>query len=127
MKIIKQRELEEFVTYAHIFDLREQEGRGFMFDCDEDGNVEVLPPGTQDNYSKCISGEYDVVDKGIRKFRHTYWHPAVGICDDCGSEVELRGFTNTCDCGADYNMSGQRLAPRSQWGEETGEPWYECY
>ena len=31
------------------------------------------------------------------------------------------GFTNTCLCGADYNMSGQRLAPRSQWGEETGE------
>lgn len=39
----------------------------------------------------------------------------------CGNEVYCGGFTNTCDCGADYNMSGQRLAPRSQWGEETGE------
>jgi hypothetical protein len=29
--------------------------------------------------------------------------------------------TNTCDCGADYNMSGARLADRSQWGQETGE------
>jgi len=40
---------------------------------------------------------------------------------DCGSSVACRNFTNTCECGADYNMSGQLLAPRSQWGEETGE------
>jgi len=24
-------------------------------------------------------------------------------------------------CGADYNWNGTRLAPREQWGEETGE------
>lgn len=46
--------------------------------------------------------------------------PAHGVCP-CGSTVYLTGFTNTCDCGRDYNMSGQLLAPRSQWGEETGE------
>lgn len=39
----------------------------------------------------------------------------------CGEWVLCAYFTNTCSCGADYNMSGQRLAPRSQWGEETGE------
>ena len=39
----------------------------------------------------------------------------------CGRDVEFSKFTNTCECGADYNMSGQQLAPRSQWGEETGE------
>jgi len=42
-------------------------------------------------------------------------------CTDCGREVLCYGFTNTCECGADYNMSGQQLAPREQWGEETGE------
>lgn len=47
--------------------------------------------------------------------------PAIGKCD-CGTEVELDGFTNTCDgCGSDYNWAGQLLAPREQWGEETGE------
>ena len=46
----------------------------------------------------------------------------------CGSEVVCEDFTNTCDhCGADYNFNGDRLAPRSQWGEETGEHWSECY
>lgn len=39
----------------------------------------------------------------------------------CGQEVYCSGFTNTCECGADYNHAGQLLAPRSQWGEETGE------
>lgn len=42
---------------------------------------------------------------------------------DCGREVECSGFTSTCDCGLDYNGSGQQLAPREQWGEETGEHW----
>lgn len=41
---------------------------------------------------------------------------------DCGGTLDLEGFTNTCPkCSADYNWNGQRLAPRSQWGEETGE------
>ena len=49
--------------------------------------------------------------------------PAVGLCP-CGQEVELGGFTNTCDnCGTDYNWAGQALAPRECWGEETGEHW----
>ena len=30
-------------------------------------------------------------------------------------------LAHTCDCGADYNWSGMRLAPRECWGEETGE------
>jgi hypothetical protein len=32
-----------------------------------------------------------------------------GECEDCGCEVYLARFTNTCYCGADYDMSGQRL------------------
>ena len=40
----------------------------------------------------------------------------------CGHEVQLLKLTNMCgDCGRDYNVSGTLLAPRSQWGEETGE------
>jgi hypothetical protein len=61
----------------------------------------------------------------ITKRRHEDYQgsPAEGKCERCGRVVELYGFTNTCEgCGADYNMSGQLLAPREQWGEETGEP-----
>jgi len=42
------------------------------------------------------------------------------LCD-CGREVDLVGFTNSCSCGADYDSAGNLLAPREQWGEETGE------
>lgn len=42
-------------------------------------------------------------------------------CEQCGKKVVCDGFTNTCSCGADYNWNGTRLAPREQWGEETGE------
>lgn len=44
----------------------------------------------------------------------------------CGEWLHCGSFTNTCQCGADYNMSGQRLAPRAQWGEETGEHPLDC-
>jgi len=41
---------------------------------------------------------------------------------DCGAEVECSSWwSNACDCGTEYNGAGQTLAPRSQWGEETGE------
>ena len=59
----------------------------------------------------------------IIKRRHAdyYKSPAVGLCD-CGCKVELPDFTNTCPrCKTDYNSSGQQLASREQWGEETGE------
>jgi len=45
----------------------------------------------------------------------------------CGKMVACNAFTNTCECGVDYNFAGERLAPRSQWGEETGENWTDCY
>lgn len=54
------------------------------------------------------------------------YHSAIGECS-CGRQVTLSSFTNECDCGIDYNFAGQKLAPREQWGEETGEHWSECY
>lgn len=48
---------------------------------------------------------------------HVRWEMKCG----CGETVRLDRFTNTCNCGREYNMDGSLLAPRSQWGEETGE------
>lgn len=44
-------------------------------------------------------------------------------CRNCQHEVELtNAWANACpNCHVEYNGSGQMLAPRSQWGEETGE------
>lgn len=44
------------------------------------------------------------------------------IIECCGEDLECSKFTNTCPlCYKDYNFAGKLLAPRSQWGEETGE------
>ena len=42
------------------------------------------------------------------------------ICH-CGQEIICSGFTNTCDCGSDYNWNGDLLASHECWGEEAGE------
>ncbi len=41
----------------------------------------------------------------------------------CGKKLSLdSSWANECEeCGREYNGFGQLLAPRSQWGEETGE------
>lgn len=47
--------------------------------------------------------------------------PGIARCA-CGRTLEFWDSSDVyCDCGRDYNGSGQLLAPREQWGEETGE------
>lgn len=129
MKIISHRKLIEHVSYSKFFEHEKYPGSGCAFDSDEHGNVDEArlakeKPLAFENYKKCLKGVLDnskVIDRGVQKYEHHYWEPAIGECT-CGCQVELYGFTNTCDdCERDYNMSGQELAPRSQWGEETGE------
>ncbi len=70
------------------------------------------------------TGEWQkfAISKGeVQSYTKTVATAAIGECNACGRDVHLHGFTNTCECGLDYNMSGQQLACRSQWGEETGE------
>lgn len=151
MKIIKHRERVETKYYYRKFECADDRGSGAMFECDEAGIVDraKLPPAALKNLEECLTGrvtrrvdvrhrvsgdgEYEsipgtgreievkMIDLGAVEYRHSYVEPAIGKCD-CGTEVELCGFTNTCtSCEADYNSSGQRLAPREFWGEETGE------
>jgi uncharacterized Zn finger protein (UPF0148 family) len=45
-------------------------------------------------------------------------------CENCGENVQRfrgEGDVQCPGCGQQYNSFGQRLAPPSQWGEETGE------
>ena len=124
MKILKRREHHDEVEYRLFFSYKDMPSAGFSFDCDENGFVEVekLAPGVRESYEKCLTGRRQVHDPPkIVRHHHRWVEPAVGECV-CGAEVELYGFTNTCDrCHRDYNMSGQMLCPRELWGEETFE------
>jgi len=129
MQIISRREHHEQRVYERKFDYVGHKDWGFGFPCDEHGVIDVagLHPCGQDSLRQCLTGVINgkpVVDRGIVSWLTRWTDPAIGLCDVCGDRVVLKGFTCTCDkCGADYNMSGQRLAPREQWGEETGEHW----
>lgn len=114
-------------AYYHlVYSWEDCSGAGFSFPCDEIGNVDIdsMQPEAQANYAACVRGEKDgkkLVCEGVERYSFNWKEPAVLECD-CGAHVDLDGFTNMCEgCGADYNMSGQRLAPRECWGEETGE------
>ena len=122
MQIKSQREFKTGVEYSREFTWVDRPGSGFSFPCDRDGNlVPTDNPDAERNRRNCLDGTYAVVDRGVSERAWSYRVPAVGICEECGEDVTLVGFTNTCECSADYNMSGQRLAPREFWGEETGE------
>lgn len=58
----------------------------------------------------------------IKPWDHETKEPGLIQCD-CGKKVEIEGpgLDADCGCGRSYNSSGQLLADRAQWGEETGE------
>lgn len=125
VRIISERRRVEVTRYALTFQWRspERTEAGFGFPCGADGQViqaEMLPPARA-NLAHCLDGTFDVSFEGVRNESYSFMVAAVGECVGCHQEVELGGFTNTCQCGLDYNGSGQLLAPREQWGEETGE------
>jgi len=124
MEIIEQGGWEEGVRYERQFQVAPYEGyfsNGFGFNCDEAGKLEPMADAAKANFDKCLANPKEFIDLGVQGIPWRGKLSRIGRCD-CGCEVYLDGFTNTCDdCDADYNSSGQRLAPRECWGEETGE------
>jgi hypothetical protein len=125
MRIVKNSARGVSVSYSHNFGRPDKRGEIQLcagFECSESG--EIFEPKFQagrDNLARCLAGLDGIVSMGIQRSEHSWYEAAIGECVNCKRRVTLSGFTNTCDCGADYNSSGQLLAPRSQWGEETGE------
>lgn len=118
-EFIRRREHHEERQYRLLVQRKgEPYGNGCMFDCDAAGSL-VTPERHAQRLAELARDEaYDA--PAVVSFVHRWTTPAAVRCR-CGAEVELHGFTNACECGIDYNMSGQELAPREQWGEETGE------
>ena len=129
MRIIQRSERKLATSYMATFDYLDEPGCGWGYSCDESGNLinpidGAVPELVQQHYQECLTGIYNGRPVGplqIKAYPRSWTTPAVGLCNRCDREVVLYGFTNTCECGADYNWAGQELASREQWGEETGE------
>jgi hypothetical protein len=119
MQIIKCRERIVVTTYYYRFEDRKISGAGLQFPCDKDGKIDeaALPEPALKNLKMARMMPDLYLALGPQEYTHSYIDPAMGHCDGCGCEVHLYGNTNTCACGLEYNMSGQRLAPREQWEE----------
>lgn len=123
---IRRSSIVETESYVLSFDYEGHDGWGFGFPCDKAGNVEPLADVAAENYRKCLTGEADgrkVINRGVTTYHNRYTEPAIIVCA-CGAHVTLgtRGADAGCDhCDREYNTAGQELAPREQWGEETGE------
>lgn len=124
MKIIKHSGHREWTEYTLHFDyVGAPRYCGYAFDCDQNGNVNEskLSDCARGSLAECRANANGIYQPGrVEKFDRAVFEYAEGRCE-CGEIVILDRFTNPCDCGRDYNMFGQELAPRDQWGEETGE------
>lgn len=115
--------------HTWLFSRQEGHRDGWAFECDELGNLLAMNEWQRESYRRC----YYEWQAG-RLFRSRDYYeiartiPSAGHCDRCGAWLELwDAFLTTCECGADYNGGGQLLAPRSQWGEETGESLFDMF
>lgn len=122
LELVKKSERKTRIDYYREFSFRLEHGRGCSFPCDKNGKLhDDMCQSAKQNYENCMNGTYDVIDNGIVPYTTSWIEHAQGKCE-CGHIITLATFTNTCEkCGRDYSISGQSLAPRSQWGEETGE------
>lgn len=121
MRIIEPRTRMDFAKFVVYFDPIVPGVQGYAFDGTEHGNIFIT--GANRESAIYVGNHLAEYTKRVVDYSGTYISPAVGECGVCFTPVTLSGFTNTCEhCGADYNQSGQRLAPREQWGDEgTGE------
>lgn len=131
-KFLQRGHREYATTYALEYHDKDDPSKGFAFPCTKNGDLvddhQMVILGTvtrfpwYKNYLACVNGENNTIFDGIVERQHSWWEPSVIECEQCSAEVVLdHTMINICDCGAEYNMSGQLLAPHDQWGEETGE------
>ena len=123
MNILKRRERITTTHHSQCYYWKDMPDAGFGFDCDKDGNVDfdAMEEPARLNYEKCRDGTFAVTGPFLESYKSTYFEPAELKCS-CGCVVYLTmSLVNDCECGAQYNSSGQRLAPQSQWGDDTGE------
>ena len=115
MKITKRGQSVEFAEYSLDYHWKDKPSHGWSFSCDSKGVP--LASSSSENLEKCQNGTYDVEFQGIVKRVQLIHEPDEGTCE-CGRTVYLEGDSGhgiDCDCGRIYNLSGQELAPRSQW------------
>ena len=118
--ILKGSEPVEEVSWRLNYTLTFHRGAGWSFDCDEKGNINEskLTKAGKSNLDMCRNGQYTVDPPEISKRDRIYYSPMVIQCQ-CGKTLAVSdSWENPCECGRNYDGSGNELAPRALWGDE---------
>lgn len=111
-----------YTTVYQMFFAVHSEGWGYGFDCNEKGEIDrdALNPTARANFDYCCLMHADKLRMRQWESRETI--PGIMQCE-CGEKIEIYDHHDVhCEkCYREYNSAGSLLAPRSQWGEETGE------
>jgi hypothetical protein len=87
------------VSWSRIFQYRGAVARyGFGFDCDEEGNLVNPNPCAAENFRKCLSGEYDVIDEGVKTHVETRRLCHCGSCEEPEKIYDGKGIYLTSAC-----------------------------
>lgn len=134
LKIIRERSTHTEVE--HYVEFTDEEGAGFSFPCDSNGNIQFnddipeLGRAQRDNYDYAMSHR-ERFTKQYAEFvtrRYTVTDNALGKCV-CGETVELynqyQGACSCPKCGQWYNLFGQELIDPEYWDDDVSEsePW----
>lgn len=131
LKLISERRIERWVEYSLCFDTGKERHCGFSFPCNEQGGVDEisLSPEGLKNYYDLLSGKTAYTRKYVEEVKCCNKIPAVMLCH-CGRHLDMvpdgAGAVD-CECGRIFNLFGQELSPREEWGEETGESLADIY
>jgi hypothetical protein len=123
IKIIKQEIEHEEYEYHLEYESKNNEST-YSLPCNSDGRLLKcqMSPCALANYEHCVNPVSNIICTGIKKYTSRHIEPAIARCC-CGRSITLESsWSNSCEnCGREYDKNGNQLAPRSQWGEETGE------
>lgn len=119
-KIIAEARTITSVEHTLFFEYRDCHGAGFGFECSPDGDV--LTPvneAARENLAHALAHPEEFFPPQVQDMTRQVRFGRTLRCD-CGGIVNCdSSWENPCSrCEREYNMSGQLLAPRSQWGIE---------
>lgn len=130
LKIIRERSTHTEVE--HYVEFTDEEGSGFSFPCDSNGNIQFnddipeLGRIQRDNYDAAVADK-ERFTKQYAEFvtrRYTVTDNALGKCV-CGETVELydqyQGACSCPKCGQWYNLFGQELIDPEYWDDDVSE------
>lgn len=121
LKNMVERHPVEFVE--HRIEFTDDEGSGFTFPCDENGEISFACPEAIANYEYALSHpeKFPVQFNQFVTYKRNYTENARGTCK-CGEEVELwnqyKGACSCPKCGQWYNLFGQELIPPEYWEDD---------